>query len=145
MAKDNKLKKTEGLKLFWGAIMAVVKPQNLIPYWIPIWSWMIFIFILSSRSSFNTGPFVLDPFWHLGAFGLLAFLVYRAFRHYRFSILDSYLVCAFWTFGYGILDEIHQIFVPGRTFSGFDILTDLVGILLFGLLVRLVSTFKEKR
>jgi hypothetical protein len=145
MPKNKEVTNKDGLKLFWGAIMAIIKPQNFVPYWIPIWSWMIFIFVISSRSSFNTGPFVFDPFWHLGVFGLLAFLVYRAFRHYRFSILDSYLICAFWSFGYGILDEIHQIFVPGRTFSVFDMLTDLVGILLFGLLVRLVSTFKNEK
>jgi len=143
--KNEKIKKSEGLKLFWGALMAVVKPQNLVPYWFPVWSWMIFIFVLSSRSDISTGPFVLDPFWHLGAFALLAFLTYRAFRHYRFSILDSYLLCAFWSFGYGILDEIHQVFVPGRSFSVIDILTDLVGVLLFGLLVRFVATFKDKK
>ena len=45
---------------------------------------------------------------------------------------------------YGISDEIHQIFVPGRHFAILDILTDSAGILFASLLYSLLK-FREFR
>jgi len=44
---------------------------------------------------------------------------------------------------YAILDEVHQIFVPGRVFAIADILTDSAGVLFAALIYSL--RFKEKK
>lgn len=46
---------------------------------------------------------------------------------------------------YGILDEIHQVFVSGRTFSILDILTNSAGILLVGYLYLMILLGKNMR
>jgi len=130
--------------LFFGAIEDTLHFKRLIPYWFPVWSWVVFIWFMSSRSSFDNIPWRLDPAWHLFAFGFLAFWIYRAFRSYTFPVLDSYILATVGSFLYGVLDEIHQIFVPGRSFSTFDMLTDLFGIFILGLIIRLIIQFKEK-
>jgi len=45
---------------------------------------------------------------------------------------------------YGVSDEIHQLFVPGRAFTIPDILTDSAGVLFAGLLYCLLR-FKQFR
>lgn len=68
---------------------------------------------------------VIDPtrfILHTIEYMFLGFLVYRPSKKYNFSFLLSSL--------YGISDELHQYFVPFRTFSGLDILADVIGSLL---------------
>jgi VanZ family protein len=130
--------------LFFGSIEETLHFKRLIPYWFPVWSWAVFIWFMSSRSSFGNVPWRIDPVWHLFAFAFLAFWIYRAFRSYTFPVVDSYVLAAVGSFLYGVIDEIHQLFVPGRSFSVFDMLTDLTGVLILGLIIRLVIQFKEK-
>lgn len=61
---------------------------------------------------------------HLGAFGLLAFLIFNSFEHYRYVLS--------WTLTtmYAASDEIHQAFVPSRTASIMDVGLDSLGALL---------------
>jgi VanZ family protein len=143
MFKEEKQTTTQSIKLFLGAIEETFHFKRLIPYWLPVWSWMVFMYFMSSRSSFSVDAWHFDILWHLSAFALLAFLIYRAFRSYTFSPLDSYIFALTGSFLYGIFDEVHQIFVPGRTFSVFDMLTDLVGIFLMGLFIKLILNFKK--
>lgn len=67
---------------------------------------------------------------HIVQFGILAVLLVRALawpgalspKQVWLSILLSAL--------YGLTDEIHQLFVPGRAFQWVDVLVDGLGILL---------------
>jgi len=137
------------VKLFFGAIEETFQFEHFIPHWLPVWAWMFFIFYLSSLTEFSTGfagglDLLLKKLWHFFAFFALAALVYRAFRSYRFSKGDAYLLCATWSLVYAISDEIHQLFVPGRHGTVVDVIIDLVGILLFGILVKLFVGGKKK-
>lgn len=62
---------------------------------------------------------------HYIIFSLLCIAFYKAFKD---TILAIYL-----SIFYAILDEIHQIYVPLRSASLFDIFTDTFGILVAGL------------
>lgn len=69
-----------------------------------------------------------DKLVHVGAYGLLAVLTTRAFwftsdwRPWKVGFVGW-----FSSTGYGIIDEIHQSFVPGRDASLLDILADTLG------------------
>ena len=98
-----KLPKSYYVKLFFGALEETFQIKKLIPYWLPVWAWMFFIFYLSSLSEFSTGfagsfDIFLKKFWHVFAFFILAALIYRAFRAYKFFINDSYILGALGSF-----------------------------------------------
>ena len=52
----------------------------------------------------------------------MGFLLFNVKRSFTFSFLIGSI--------YGLSDEIHQLFVPYRGFSLFDILADVMGCLL---------------
>ena len=71
-----------------------------------------------------------DKIAHVFEYGLLASLVYCALRKSEADthpILTPFLIA----FLYGISDEIHQYFVPGREADVFDALADGMGPLYF--------------
>jgi VanZ family protein len=72
------------------------------------------------------------PFWsfdkvlHAAEFGLFAALLYRAFIRPRpiwRPFLGTVLIAVAW----GFLDEIHQLFVPGRNCDPGDFFADALG------------------
>jgi VanZ family protein len=82
--------------------------------------YMLLIFILSSRPGNQLGiPEPWDKVVHACAFGLLAFLWYRTLR----SGWVAWTIAAL----YGLSDELHQGFVPGRARDLEDWLADMVG------------------
>ncbi len=99
--------------------------------------WMVLIFILSSQSRIP-GPSLFwgqDKVAHFLAFGILGYLCARALpglagTRNGLQVLVLALLIAF----YGVIDEIHQAFVPGRDAALADVLADglggLVGVLL---------------
>lgn len=98
--------------------------------WAPPLLWMGLIFFLSSRrlpASVATAP---DWLLHGIAYGALAVLLHRAvvgrLRPARISAgtLAGVLLA---TVLYGVSDEVHQSFIPGRTAEARDVLADAVG------------------
>jgi MYXO-CTERM domain-containing protein len=88
------------------------------------------IFLLSSQSrlpdlSRSLSDALQDVLGHFVAYGTLALLVFWALEAFDVSRP------AFWTLAvillYGLSDEFHQAFVPGRHPDPFDIATDLAG------------------
>lgn len=80
------------------------------------------IFFLSSQSRFDfapTGLWDFDKLIHLAEYGVLAALLLRATHSVPVSLLTATL--------YGVSDEVHQYFVPGRSASVYDALADLAG------------------
>ncbi len=77
--------------------------------------------------------------FHLLLYLGLGYLVYRAliFSTGRYAFWVALMACSL----YGLSDEFHQRFVPGRTFQwpdlAFDIFGALLGILLYHWVVRL--------
>lgn len=75
-----------------------------------------------------------DKLAHAAAYGLLALTLIGAFNQ---SVRQSrpgsvVVITCLWSLAYGLSDEFHQSFIPGRSVSGFDVLADLVGALLVG-------------
>jgi VanZ family protein len=91
---------------------------------------MAAIFVASSRP---TVPEVIsdtpDLFLHFIAYAGLAFLVTRAIVAGHWDLLSFASGVRAWliTAGYGVTDELHQWFVPGRFASVADWIADGVG------------------
>lgn len=103
----------------------------LLWYWGPVIGYALLIFLLSSQSApshyipgFLHG--LSDKILHAVEYGILALLLYRAFKH---------TVNTRWTAGlsiltavaFGLSDEIHQWFVPSREADFLDLLADGLG------------------
>jgi len=93
---------------------------------------MSLIFYVSSRPRVSVLRWASDPFLHVAGYLVLGVLSVRAFggglplsqpgaRAFFSAVLLASL--------YGIGDEWHQSFVPGRTASGWDVLADAFGAL----------------
>jgi VanZ family protein len=86
------------------------------------------IFYFSSRQTTGIGGnsywlrFAIFKTFHLIEYGILAVLLFFAFQKYKWSIILAYI--------YGLSDEFHQRFTPGRTSRLRDTLFDLAGILI---------------
>ena len=100
--------------------------------WGPAWAMMVLIFVLSSMSQLPPVPGgfdVDDAVAHAVAYGVLAALLLRglaggALR--RVSVEAAWLAVALATL-YGLTDEVHQRFVPGRTAEVADLIADAAG------------------
>lgn len=118
--------------------------------YLPLAFYWIIIFILTSLPGNSIPKMILgfsDKAKHLGAYLVLSFLLnfalhfqkkYKFFN--KFSASSTFMII----FLYGLLDEIHQIFVPGRYFEWLDFLSDLIGGLIGILLSRWIINQNKK-
>ncbi|MBA2871229.1 VanZ family protein [Anoxybacillus calidus] len=83
--------------------------------------------------------FVVRKFAHLSAFGILAFLVWKALVPHRLAYVGA------WSFAtvYAMTDEWHQSFQPGRTALVSDVVIDACGAALALLFVRIYLRMKR--
>jgi VanZ family protein len=79
--------------------------------------------------SFNNS----DKFLHFFVFGLLGMLLARGMLAAKSALLNNRYLLFSILFGslFGLSDEIHQYFVPGRNADIFDWIADTLGILTF--------------
>lgn len=99
-------------------------------YWLPAAAWAATIFVLSSQSSLPGPPGGLtDKHAHAVAFGILALacLFGLAGGVWRRITWRTATVAALLAAAYGVSDELHQSFVPGRVADVADVSADAVG------------------
>lgn len=104
--------------------------MRLLFVWGPAVLVMAVLFAASSASDTTAVPPVLsDTILHLGGYALLGITVFRALADARFDRLTpgraagAVLCCIL----YGLSDEFHQSFVPGRTPDAMDLVADAAG------------------
>lgn len=95
--------------------------------WIPAAAWALVIFGLSSIHG-SSIPGGWSPLGHLVAYAVLGALVFGALQTggTRRRIIAAVAIAS----AYGVTDEIHQLFVPGRMCDPADWLVDTVGALI---------------
>ncbi|MEE9591067.1 MAG: VanZ family protein [Thermodesulfobacteriota bacterium] len=111
-----------------------VDRRGAILSWLTLIAYMSLIFILSSRTTPDILPETLniDKIIHIAAFGILSALWVRAIES-RWTEMDNkrlFITAVILTSLYGISDEVHQSFVPGRISGAYDIVADIIGALL---------------
>jgi VanZ family protein len=109
--------------------------------WLPAVAWMGLIFAISAQTNLPHAPepvldFLLKKGGHLLAYAVLARLYLLALRRGgpvtgRLRLFSLGLAVV-----YGISDEIHQLYVPGRDGSPVDVVIDSIGAALSMWLVR---------
>lgn len=105
--------------------------------WWPVFGWGVVILLLTSWPSPPDLPATipgLDKVVHVAMYAVLGYLVSRALLWpvaigTRLNAVTAMAIFAF-------VDELHQLLVPGRSASGWDWASDLVGATV-GLLVGL--------
>jgi VanZ family protein len=103
-------------------------------YWLPVIIYAAIIFYFSSLSR-PLGEISLflhaDKLIHFFEFGFLGLLLRRAFLNASAPYLRGHAIIWTIVFGimYGLSDEFHQSFVPGREVAAVDLLFDSVGVL----------------
>ncbi len=107
--------------------------------------WMALIFALSSQSTLPaTGGLpanLVAVAGHLVAYSVLAALIRLAIGGTEYNRRADLLAIALATL-YGVSDEFHQSFVPGRDASVFDLAVDLAAATLGTTLVNLARAIR---
>lgn len=109
------------------------RTKLLPPPWrfLPAVAYYGFIFFLSSRSSFPVeSPFSgFDKLAHVGIFGLFGTILAWSLADRRDGLGTMRMALAFLIGAAGgALDEVHQIFVPGRSAEVWDAVADAAGV-----------------
>ncbi|MBU1086030.1 MAG: VanZ family protein [Candidatus Omnitrophica bacterium] len=113
-------------------------------YWLPVISWAILIFILSSISRFpkQLEPvFSVDKLAHTIEYAIFGFLWARAFSNSQTENFKKFfrILAIICVIVYGITDEWHQSFVLYRTASVMDLLYDSLGGIIGQMFYRKIS------
>jgi hypothetical protein len=105
-----------------------------------------FIFWLSAQPNLSAPMWFSwhDKLYHGGAYFVLGVLVWRCFRHFNLNVRAQLLVCLAFSSVYGISDEWHQSFVPGRFPSAADWLADTAGAGLAAAALWLLPRIRRK-
>lgn len=108
--------------------------------WLPVVLFALVIFIASvfPAPEFPISFWNFDKLLHLAEYALLGILLGRAIKGTwpGIDLWKLYWLVAAIALIYGISDEFHQAFVPGRTVSIWDALSDGIGGFLGGFLIR---------
>ncbi len=123
-----------------------------LPRWLrdfaPLFFWMVLLFVLSSRPVLleienEAGNLSFYKFAHMIAYAVLTWLWWRAISPQRKTTWPIVLTALGLTILFGISDEIHQLFVPGRHGRIADVLFDSAGALMMILLIRHVKWLRN--
>ncbi len=124
--------------------------RHFIRYQLPALLWAVVIFVASSIPSSRLPKFALtlnDRFVHGAIFFIFGLLVYRALaRRIPVERIDRMrlLISVSAVILYGISDEFHQGFVPGRSFDVRDTLADAAGGICSAIVIYLHAIRKRQ-
>jgi VanZ family protein len=111
--------------------------KKFFKFWLPVIVWAGIIFYLSSIPNLESGlkqDFILRKIAHIFEYGILCFLLLRALREEKISLIRIVIFSVILSFFYALSDEYHQSFIYGRYGSLVDVGIDSIGILIIGLL-----------
>jgi VanZ family protein len=84
---------------------------------------------------------------HVCEYILLAFLLSNTF--YNFSVKHWYLFSPFIASLYACSDEIHQLFIPGRSGEVLDVIIDtsgaILGVLIYLSLLKIIKSVRRRK
>jgi VanZ family protein len=119
--------------------------SGFLRYQLPAIAWALLIFVSSSIPSLvppiqKDAP--VDKLIHAAVFFVFAWLLYRGLSNQRrFSLLrqQAKLFTVIIGIGYGVFDEVHQLFVRGRSTEFLDVAADAAGVIGFVLIAWLLE------
>lgn len=126
------------------------KFKHFLGFQLPAIAYAIAIFIQSSLSDINTpdlGFDLQDKLFHAIEYAILGYLLMRALVYQRNPFIHekaSYLTILIGS-AYAISDEIHQLFVPGRSGDVNDAIADVVGIIIVVLIYSIGKQIMHRK
>lgn len=113
-----------------------------------IFYWIILFILTSLPTSSVPSVGVNDKVEHFLAFFVLSFLVYltalfqkKKIFLKKYAILFTFIIVSI----YGIFDELHQLFIPGRSCELNDLLADIAGAIIGILILNILLRFYRNR
>jgi VanZ family protein len=114
--------------------------NRFIRLWLPVVLYAALIFVLSAlpEARIPTQISNFDKFFHLLEYLFFGILIARGIKgtYPSVNLKRIYFLVAVITLLYGISDEFHQFFVPGRTVSLWDAVSDGIGGFIGALFIR---------
>lgn len=97
--------------------------------WLPAVAWASVLFVLSSQPVLPSPPGVNDKMAHAVSYGLLGVLCLAGLSRGEWHGVTwrRALVAVGLAIAYGVTDEVHQAFVPGRSPDVADVVADGAG------------------
>lgn len=77
---------------------------------------------------------------HFSAYAVLGMLIYFAYRGRR-AALFTFFICLI----FAITDEVHQLFIPGRSGEVRDVLIDLSGVVFSLIIIEMIRKLRNRR
>ena len=105
--------------------------SKFVRLYMPLAVWMLLIFVLSSLHKVPF-PFIdklsMDKIYHIIEYAILGYLILRVMEQ-GMRMYGGWMIILCILIGsiYGLSDEIHQILVPGRYFSWWDMTANIAG------------------
>ena len=134
--------------LFLNRLYKYFSSHTITLIYIPLTVYWVMLFILTTIPADNVPQLFenQDKYEHFIAYCVLAMLLSLALYFQKRSILISskaFLFALLFILAYGAIDELHQLFVPGRYCDFYDWLADssggIIGIGFVFLFVRRIS------
>ena len=125
------------------------KFKHFVWFQLPAIVWAAAIFIQSSMSYIDTpdlGFDAQDKLFHAIEYAILGFLLRRAlvFQSTQFIKKRTGWLTILIGGTYAISDEIHQLFVPGRSGEIADAIADIVGIILVVFVYFIIKQIRQR-
>ena len=110
--------------------------MKILKFWLPpiLWGLVIFSFSafpVSSTTQIYWKDFIIKKTAHVIEYGILATLLYRAMVNSEVEKKKAMWISVLIAFLYGLTDEFHQSFTPGREPRFRDVLIDTIGASIF--------------
>lgn len=128
--------------------MSAVPVSQRLAYWVPVLLYGGWIYYLSSLHGADLPePFPgFDKLLHVALYFGLGLLTLRALACWsglitRHTVVLAVLMAAL----YGVTDEWHQSYVPGRTTDGWDLCADILGALFGALAYVMLNQYLLRR
>jgi VanZ family protein len=119
--------------------------RSVLTLWGPFLAALAVVFWLSSMSEVPGAHYFWDKFLHTVGYAGLGILALRAFHGgFERPRLAPTLLAGLAVILWGISDEFHQSFVPGRNSSALDVLADAVGFACAVVLLA-IATLRARR
>ncbi len=122
---------------------------RFIYYWIPPLIWMGMIYYMSSQpriamTESDVWDFLIFKTLHMVEYGLLFFLLYRAFNSLpKWNEIWTFCVSMALSVGYAISDELHQLSVASRHGKLRDVVIDIVGMLIVYAMIKSIRVVRK--
>lgn len=123
-------------------LYSFLEKNKVLFVYLPLTVYWIVIFILTSIPAESVPTVgISDKLQHLLAYCVLAMLLYLTLIiQNKFPLLkrNAITFSIIILIGYGVLDELHQLLIPGRSGEVMDVVADVVGGIIGLIIVRLI-------